>query len=94
MRRKRINCGKSKNLPQRRNGQRDGKKPQSPVPGGVLEELRRIRAPVAVEPFPDQQAQRTQAGQKYNYLRPFIGQNGIHCPGFRFQKFFFRSMPL
>jgi hypothetical protein len=79
MRRKQINqLWRDQDLPRRRDGQRDGKKPQDPIPSGVLEKLRRIRAPVAAKPLPHQQAQRTEAGQKYNYLRPFTCQNRIN----------------
>ena len=64
-----------KNFSQRRNGKRDRHEPQRPIPRGVLEKLRGIRAEPAGKCFPDQHAQGDETDQEHNYLRPFAGQN-------------------
>src|SRR5882762_1385370 len=65
-------------LAQRRYRKRDGKKPKYPVARGVLEELGWIRAPFAVEPFPDQDSERHQAQREHNYFCPFADKQAIH----------------
>src|SRR6202790_809132 len=67
-----------KNFAQRRNSQSDGYETQRPIPRGVFEKLRGIRAESTGERFPDQHAQGDETNQEYKYLCPFTSQYGGH----------------
>jgi hypothetical protein len=66
------------NLAQRRDRERNRQKPQRPISGGMLQELRRIAAQVIGKHAANQHAGRNQADKKHHYLRPFARQNGMH----------------
>ncbi len=62
-------------LAERRDGERENQEAQRPIAGPVFDELNGVGGQIVVQAAPDENCEREEAGQEYEGLRPFAGED-------------------